>query len=71
MEKKTKVKLLAIQLGSVIGDLGANIKKAEELLEHELIRNAADFVFLPEVWTVGWDCPSFAECAEDINNSAC
>lgn len=70
MEKKTKVKLLAIQLGSVIGDLGANIKKAEELLEHELIRNAADFVFLPEVWTVGWDCPSFAECAEDINNSA-
>ena len=69
MEKKTKVKLLAIQLGSVIADLSANIKKAEELLEHELIRNTADFVFLPEVWTCGWDCPSFEMCAEDVNNS--
>lgn len=69
MEKKTKVRLLAIQMGSVIADLKANIEKVERLLEKELIRNAADFVFLPEVWTSGWDCPSFEECAEDINNS--
>ncbi len=69
MEKKTKVKLLAIQLGSVIADLDANIKKAEKLLEYELIRNAADFVFLPEVWSCGWDCSSFEKCSEDINNS--
>ncbi len=69
MEKKTKVRLLAIQMGAVIADLEANIEKVECLLEKELIRYAADFVFLPEVWTSGWDCPSFEECAEDINNS--
>lgn len=69
MEKKTKVRLLAIQMGSVIADLKANIEKVECLLEKELIRYAADFVFLPEVWTSGWDCPSFEKCAEDINNS--
>ena len=45
MEKKTKVKLLAIQLGSVIADVGANIKKAEQLLEENLASNKADFVF--------------------------
>ncbi len=69
MEKKTKVRLLAIQMGAVIADLEANIEKVERLLEKELIRYAADFVFLPEVWTSGWDCPSFEKCAEDINNS--
>lgn len=69
MEKKTKIKLLAIQLGSVIVDKEANIKKAEKLLEDNLSSNSADFVFLPEVWTSGWDCPSFEVCAEDINNS--
>lgn len=68
MEKKT-VKLLAIQLGSVIADVEKNIKKAEQLLEQELSKNSADFVFLPEVWTSGWDCPSFEACAEDINNA--
>ena len=69
MEKKTKVKLLAIQLGSVIGNLEENIKKAEKLLNHELIQRKVDFVFLPEVWSVGWDCPSFESCAEDVENS--
>ena len=24
---------------------------------------------MPEVWTVGWDCPSFPVCAENINDS--
>ena len=33
MEKKTKIDLLAIQIGSVIGDLNANIKKVQNLLE--------------------------------------
>lgn len=68
MEKK-KVELLALQMGSVIGDLGENIKNVKSLLEKYLSKRAADFVFLPEVWTVGWDCPSFKECAEEINNA--
>ena len=33
----------------------------------ENIQNfSPDFVFLPEVWTCGWDCESFPKCAEDF-----
>lgn len=64
MEKKTKVVLLAVQIGSVIGNLSENIQKVESILEKNLSNRLADFVFLPEVWTVGWDCESFPACAE-------
>ncbi len=70
MEKKTKVKLLAIQLGSVIADINENIRKAERLLEENLLSRSVDFVFLPEVWTSGWDCPSFEACSENLENAA-
>ena len=70
MEKKTKVKLLAIQMGSVIADKIANERNAEKLLEEALCSNSVDFVFLPEVWNVGWDCPSFYSCAESFENSS-
>ena len=66
MEKKTKIKLLAIQMESVIGDIDANIKKVASLMERALICRSVDFVFLPEVWTCGWDCESFPKCAENI-----
>ena len=69
MEKKTKIDLLAIQMGSVIGRLEANIAKAEQLLEEALATRKVDFVFLPEVWTVGWDCPSFVDSAEKIDDA--
>lgn len=69
MEKKTKITLLAVQMGSVIADLEANVKKVRNLLENCLTANIADVVFLPEVWTVGWDCPSFPSTAEFINSS--
>ena len=67
MEKKTKVYLLAIQMGSDIANLELNIQKVENLLEDCLLNRSADFVFLPEVWTVGWDCESFPLCAEGVN----
>lgn len=69
MEKKTKINLLAIQMGSEIGDLRANIKKVENLLEKALLSQVVDFVFLPEVWTVGWDCESFIDCSETIDDA--
>lgn len=69
MEKKTKVRLLAIQMGSVIANVEENIRKVEKLIEKELFERSADFVFLPEVWTSGWDCPSFESCAEDIETA--
>lgn len=68
MEKK-KITLLAIQMGSVIADRDSNIKKVRELLETCLSKRKADFVFLPEVWTVGWDCRSFSSSAEILSKS--
>ena len=69
MEKKTKVSLLAIQIGSEIANVEANILKVEKLLEENLSQKVADFVFLPEVWTCGWDCVSFPLCAEELENA--
>ena len=69
METKRKIKLLALQMSSKIGDKEENIKKVIKLLEKNLSEHETDFVFLPEVWTVGWDCPSFKHCAENIKDS--
>ena len=69
MAKKTEIKLLALQMGSIIGDKEKNIRKVQKLLEKQLSLQNADFVFLPEVWNVGWDCPSFKGNAEEISNS--
>ena len=66
MEKKNKVTLLAIQMESVIGNAEKNILKTNNLLKENLSKKTADFVFLPEVWTTGWECSVFEECAEDI-----
>lgn len=68
MAEKT-VKLLAIQMESVIADKNKNIVKVENLLESSLAGISADFAFLPEVWTSGWDCPSFPDCAEELSNA--
>ena len=64
-KKKNKIKLLALQTGAVIGDVKKNTDKIHKLLSECLSSNNADFVFLPEVWTVGWDCASFESCAEE------
>lgn len=69
MEKKNKIKLLALQMGSVIGNKKKNIENVHRLLTESLHEKNADFVFLPEVWTVGWDCPSFEASADDYDNS--
>jgi predicted amidohydrolase len=64
-----KVNLLAIQMGSDIANLQSNISKVESLLKSSLVKYSADFVFLPEVWTVGWECSSFKEHSECLENS--
>ncbi|MCQ2738686.1 MAG: hypothetical protein MJ237_00505 [bacterium] len=69
MESK-KIKLLAIQLGSIIGNKEENIVRAEKLLRDNLEKYDADFVFLPEVWTCGWDCESFIDCSEEIRSAS-
>lgn len=68
--EKTKVKLLAIQMESAIGNIVLNIETVQNLLRANLNKyGQCDFVFLPELWTVGWDCPSFPQSAETLEES--
>lgn len=68
--QKEKVRLLAIQMESVIGELELNIDTVKNLLIANLEKyEGADFVFLPEVWTVGWYTPAFIKSAETLENS--
>ena len=68
--EKTKVRLLAIQMESAIGNVELNIETVKNLLIANLKKyGGADFVFLPELWTVGWDCPSFPPSATTLDES--
>ncbi len=68
--QKEKVRLLAIQMESIIGELELNIDTVKNLLIANLEKyNGADFLFLPEVWTVGWYTPAFIDSAETIEQS--
>ena len=64
-----KINLLAIQLGSIIDNFDENMAKAQKLMEMALQKYSVDFVFLPEVWTCGWDCKSFINSAETTEQS--
>lgn len=69
MENK-KIKLLAIQMESAIGDINLNIETVSNLIRANLQKyESADFIFLPELWTAGWDCPSLPKCAESLEDS--
>lgn len=69
--EKEKVRLLAVQMESVIGDIKLNIDTVKNLLCANLEKyDGADFVFLPEVWTCGWHPPVFKETAETLEDSS-
>lgn len=67
MEEKS-LKILSVQMCSVIGDKESNYAKVEELIKNNIV-DCVDIVVLPEVWTVGWSCSDFRASAEDIENS--
>ena len=67
MEQK-EIKISILQMSSVIGDIEANINKVNNLVFDSLPQDC-DILVLPEVWTVGWSCNKFLDCAEDIINS--
>ena len=68
--EKEKVRLLAIQMESVIGDIDLNINTVKNLISANLDKyDGADFVFLPEVWTVGWEPSVFRDNADTLENS--
>lgn len=68
MEKEKSLKILAIQMGSELGDKWENFSKAAELIEKN-IKKSTDIVVLPEVWNVGWKPDIFQDSAEDLENS--
>ena len=68
--QKEKVRLLAIQMESVIGEPEINIDTVKNLLIANIEKyEGADFVFLPEVWTTGWHTPAFLSTAETLEDS--
>lgn len=67
MEEK-KLKILAVQMSSTLGDKEKNFNKAEKLIR-ENYKEGTDVIVLPEVWTVGWKPSLFEKSAENIKNS--
>ncbi len=67
--EEQKIKIAALQMESVIGNVEANHQKLLELLDRNINGRSFDVLILPEVWTVGWECREFRASAEDVNNS--
>ena len=63
-----KIKLLIVQLEAIAGDIDKNIEKVDRLLAESDCLNA-DLIVLPELWTIGWDCPSFNSSSEELYSS--
>lgn len=61
-----KIKVLAVQMESAIGDKYKNFEKVLTLVENG-ISSDVDMVILPELWTIGWACDEFPKNAEPIN----
>ncbi len=68
MGQKEIVKVAALQMSSIVGDIEINRKKFADIFEKQLEEDT-DFIVLPEVWTVGWSCEDFPNSAETISNS--
>ncbi|MEI8129067.1 MAG: carbon-nitrogen family hydrolase [bacterium] len=66
MEEKS-LKILSIQMASVLGDKEANFHKVMDLI-HKNIKKGTDIIILPEVWNVGWSPSEFENSAEDLEN---
>lgn len=69
MEKTKSLNLSILQMGSVLGDVEANIKKVEKLM-NEYLPECTDVLVLPEVWTVGWECSKFQNTAQNLSDSS-
>jgi predicted amidohydrolase len=60
-----KIKILAVQMESVIANKYENFEKVLTLV-NKRIEPDTDVVILPELWTVGWACDEFKECGEEL-----
>lgn len=68
MESK-KITVSMLQMSSVVGDIDANCRKVENIIEDGL-NTHTDVIILPEVWTVGWSCSHFQDSAQELSNSS-
>ena len=69
MEKAKSLNISILQMGSVLGDVEANIQKVETLVNEEL-PSCSDVLVLPEVWTVGWSCSRFQDSAQELTSGS-
>ena len=69
MEEAKSLNLSILQMGSVLGDVEANISKVERLV-NESLPMGTDVLVLPEVWTVGWACSKFVQSAQDLTSGS-
>lgn len=67
-EEAKKLKILAIQMSSKIGDKKDNYSKISDLIDKN-IRPDTNIIVLPEVWTVGWKPSEFVNSAENLQGS--
>ncbi|MBQ6515954.1 hypothetical protein IJI31_02110 [bacterium] len=63
-----KIKILAVQIGSEIGEKEKNYKKVLKVLDENFV-SGTDVIILPEVWNVGWECSLFKTMAEEKEDS--
>ncbi len=66
--RKKSLKILAIQMSSIIGDKWENFAKITDLIEKNF-KKGTDIIVLPEVWNVGWKPSEFEDSAEDLEDS--
>lgn len=66
-----EIDILAIQIGSFIGNKQENFKKVSDILDEKYkeLSKKPDIVILPELWAIGWACEEFVKNAEKINDS--
>lgn len=62
------VKILIVQMQSVLGDKEANFDKVNKLLSGNE-SYCPDLVILPELFATGWFCDIYSQVAENIENS--
>ena len=61
-----KKNILALQIPSIIAKPEENFSNLEKCLDEILSDKniKPDFLFLPEVWSVGWCCEVFKDCVD-------
>ncbi len=62
------VKVLIVQMQSVLGDKEANFDKITNLLKSHK-KDSPDLIILPELFATGWFCDIYSKVAEKIEDS--